>query len=469
MMRAKHLIAACVLLAGFLWLTRPMISAGPYSYDEADYMYAAGRGFTANYLDTPAQSFVVFLRTGLSRGKDASQKTALSQLIRDSGDINFYRHWHGPLYYYWLVLLQPWKGDEHAVRALSMIFPALAMLVIYFGSVWAFAGESAQSGGFLAAALYGWSIVTTGSTELAPHELFALIFVAALFLLTRFLDSGRRGCWYLAVVLSALAIATLEVGLILVLTLSGLAFWNRERIGADWRFARNSLALLVLSVLVVWPGALLKMAIAKAWLFMAFLAVVRKAAWGATFSQAWTARGLLAPVEWLLFAIALFLLLRDREENERRALPFLIFGLLMLLFLVRVNAEGARYMLPFLPAFDVFAAVTVVSWLKRHRIKAPLGMIAAACALVVLNTLRIEDARTHRAPDPRPSELLAAIRARHLEDKTVLIPHDDFPMLHYYFPQAKFIAYGENSDGPPGGVAADALVSQGDPISIVTY
>ncbi|MEP6714349.1 MAG: glycosyltransferase family 39 protein [Terriglobia bacterium] len=475
----RHLMAACLLLGGFVWLVRPMISSAPYSYDEADYMYAAGRGFAANYLDTPAQSFAVFLRTGLSRGQDARQKTALSQLIRDSGDLNFYRHWHGPLYYYWLVLLQPWKADEHAVRALSMLFPALVILVIYFGSLWVFRSESAASAAFLAAALYGWSVVTTVSTELAPHELFVLVSLTGLFLLVKFLETGRRSYWYTAIIATALAIDTLEVGLILALTLSGFAFVHRKRLHADRFFAAKSLALLVGSILIVWPGALFRMAIAKAYIFMAYLAVVRKAAWGATFSEAWAARGVLAPVEWLLFAVALLILITDRalpdqtlpgqRMRDRRPMPFLVFGLLMLLFLIRVNAEGARYMLPFLPAFDVFAAITVVGWVGRHHLKAPLGMIAAACALLMLNTLRIENARLETAPDTRPSDLIEAMRAKHLTDKTVLIPHGDFPTLHYYFPGAKLIAYGENSEGPPSGVAADAVVEEGSPVRIVTY
>lgn len=465
----KHLIAACVLLAGFIWLVEPMIGDAPYSYDEADYMYAAGRGFTANYLDTPAQSFAVFLRTGLSRGKDAAQKTALSQLIRDSGDINFYRHWHGPLYYYWLVFLQPWKGDEHMVRELSMIFPALAILVIYFGSLWVFPGDGTSSAAFLAAALYGWSVVTTVSTELAPHELFVLVILCGLFTLARFVETGRRGYWYAAVVFTALAIDTLEVGLILALTLGLIAFLHRRRLHADQYFAAKSIVLLAASILIVWPGALFRMAIAKAYIFMAYLAVVRKAAWGATFSQAWAARGALAPVEWLLFATALFLLTRDKSARERRALPFLVFGVLMLIFLIRVNAEGARYMLPFLPAFDVFSAITVIGWMARHRVKARLGMIAAASALLMLNTLRIEQARLRKTPDTRPADLIDAMRAKHLSDKTVLIPHGDFPALHYYFPNARLIAYGENSEGPPKGVAADAVVAEESPVRIVTW
>lgn len=467
------MLTACVLVAGFLILARPVIDASPFSYDEADYMYAAGRGFRSNYLDDPAQSFAGFLRAGLSRGKNADEKAALSQAIRDSGDINFYRHWHGPLYFYWLILLQPFRGNEHTMRALSLLFPVLAILAIYSGSIWAFGGKRAHYAGFLAAAMYGWSVVATGSSELAPHELFVLVSISGLFLLAKFLDCegpdhAKRVLWYGAVILSALAVATLEVGLILVLTLAAAAYWNRHRIGADWRFARNSVLLLLLSVFVIWPGALLKLAFLKAYIFMAYLAVARKAAWGATFSQAWSARLLLAPVEWLLLAAAIVLYFRVRDTRDRRAVPFLFFGTLMLLFLGRVNSPGARYMLPFLPIFDVFTAVTVVNGLSGRRSFLIPGLIGTACAALLANTLRIEINRLHNVPDTRSTELLSQIRSGNLTKKKLLVPHEDFPLLHYYFPQARFIAYGEDSEGPPPGVTADAVVSVGNPVRIAT-
>ena len=119
-------------------------------------------------------------------------------------------------------------------------------------------------------------------------------------------------------------------------------------------------------------------------------------------------------------------------------------------------------MLPFLPVLDIFAAIVVVNSLKRGR----AVLVCAACAALLLNTLRVERARLHNVPDTRNEELIAQVRARHLEGGRLLVPHDDFPLLHYYFPRARIAAYGENGESPPPGVGADAVIDPGYPVRI---
>src|SRR5438445_13035477 len=52
------------------------------------------------------------------------------------------------------------------------------------------------------------------------------------------------------------------------------------------------------------------------------------------------------------------------------------------------------------------------------------------------------------APDRRAVDLLAAIRAGGWEDKTLLAPHDDVPVLHYYFPRARLRGYADRAAIP---------------------
>ena len=47
----KHAAILVGLLAVFYFLAKGTVMYGPYSYDEADYMYAVSRGFTANSMD----------------------------------------------------------------------------------------------------------------------------------------------------------------------------------------------------------------------------------------------------------------------------------------------------------------------------------------------------------------------------------------------------------------------------------
>src|SRR5271170_7833993 len=79
-----------LLLALFLLLITRNVSSEPYVYDEADYMYAASLGFAANWSDTPSITLADFARAGHDGQAD------LSRRIRDSNDVLFYRHFHGP-------------------------------------------------------------------------------------------------------------------------------------------------------------------------------------------------------------------------------------------------------------------------------------------------------------------------------------------------------------------------------------
>lgn len=95
------LTLAMTIVATAFWQTAPK---RPFFYDEADYMYAGTRGFFSNYLDRLSIPLVQFVRKGLELARDRSQRANMSQFIRASGDITFYRHYHGPAYAYWIAL-----------------------------------------------------------------------------------------------------------------------------------------------------------------------------------------------------------------------------------------------------------------------------------------------------------------------------------------------------------------------------
>jgi hypothetical protein len=76
----------------------------PFEYEEADYAFDAHLGGAANYTDSPTLPLINFIRQGLERGRSADARSGLSESIRSSNDVIFYRHWHGPLYFYGLML-----------------------------------------------------------------------------------------------------------------------------------------------------------------------------------------------------------------------------------------------------------------------------------------------------------------------------------------------------------------------------
>ncbi|MCC6392550.1 MAG: glycosyltransferase family 39 protein [Bryobacterales bacterium] len=429
-------LPALLILAGFVFFSQNGIPRGPYLYDEADYLFAASQGVGANLLDHPSQSFASFLYDGLVRGRNPAMRLALSEQVRTSNDIVFYRHWHGPLYFYWLMATSASKHDEHAMRMFSRVFPLLTFLVIYAGSLRLFPGPRGLLSAILASTLFLWSYATLRTTEIAPHLLFVLCYTAALLLLVRLLETGKRKYWYAAVCACACAFLTLEVTVILVFTLLVCAWMERRRLILDRVLVRNTLAAFLGPVLLLWPAALFKLSFVKAYLFMTYLALFRKSPWGNVgFLDTWRNRFVSSPLEWILILAAVVLYVFHRPLPGRRALsPVLLYAMLMLVLLLRVNTGTPRYMTPFLPAFHIFTGFLLAGFLSAALPPSRAFLAAAAlCLLLAWNTQR--QIQAHPLPrDLRTPEVLQLLGAQRPDAKPLLIPQEDIPTLHYYLP-----------------------------------
>src|SRR3989442_8962214 len=130
----RSALLLCAIVIAVL-LARRAIPDAPFSYDESDYMYVASRGMWANWADSPSQSLADFLRAGLSQLRSGDQRGNLSERIRAIGDIHFYRHWHGPFYWYWLIAIaHPLRDNESLARLTTVAFHVAAFLLVYFGA-----------------------------------------------------------------------------------------------------------------------------------------------------------------------------------------------------------------------------------------------------------------------------------------------------------------------------------------------
>jgi hypothetical protein len=438
----RHVLILVALIGVALWLTAPRISYGLFGYDEADYMYAAEFGPTAHWLDLQAMPLVDYVRIGLGRGRDPQQRLAISELGRAGKDPNVYRHWHGPVYWYWLGFVSNFTRDEHTLRWLSLFFPVITAITLYFGTLRILPDDSGPLAAILATALFLWSPATLETTELAPHLAFVFFSATALLFLSKLMVDGTRRDWYAAVVAAGAAFCTLEVTFVLVAVVMIVAWRRRRILAADLRFCGTSMAVFITTVLIVWPAGLLKLTFAKAYLFMAYLAVFRKAAWGDVgFAGAWALRFALSPVEWILIAVGLVLFFRRRREPETQAVePFVWFALLMVLALVRVNGEGPRYSVPFLFALDVIAGWMTALALPFREIKAryatALGLVAV---LAGVSAWKLRD--YHPDDSLRLRSILGTIRAQGAENLSILAPQEDLPSLHYYLPHAQVHGY----------------------------
>ncbi len=445
----KHLISIAVFLASFLWLASRVVSPAPYMYDEADYAFDARLGLAANYTDTPTLPFGEFLREGLSRGRSAKDRGPLSESIRKSNDVVFYRHWHGPLYFYWLIVDSGLAHSEREMRLFSILFPLLSLVVIYAGCLWVLAGTNAWPAAILASALFPWSWTTLGSTELAPHQLFATCLLAGLFCLVKMAQSGSRRFLYLACIAAGFAFCSLELTFALIATIVVCAVVERRRIALDWKTALRSVLFFFVTVFVLWPGAVLKLSFAKAYVFMAYLALVRKSPWGNEgLIGTWAQRMLNSPVEWVLIVLSLGLYLWSRTLPRRRSLyPFLVLAGITIIATLRVTTGSPRYGLPFMPALQVFAGLVLGGLLMERSRRFQVSAVTVLTAALFANAW-FQVSRHPPSHDPQLTAVLNLIRDKHLADSAILVPQDYVPSIHFYFPETHLHGYFGVSPSP---------------------
>jgi len=444
-----------------LFLMARNVAPDPYIYDEADYMYAASLGFAANYTDSPTLPIADFVRTGLARGKDPAERQRLSEQIRASSDVVFYRHWHGPLYLYVLLPISRLALIEQQTRTVMLAIPALTLVTLYCGCLWLIPGRAGIFAALTSSVLLVSGTAATESTELAPHQLFALLSVVFLFALSKFIGTGRRTYWYGAVVTAALAFCTLEVSFVLICTLAICGYVERRQVQIGWRVVANSLALFAATVLVVWPAAIYKLSFVKGYLFMAYLGLFRTAPWGNDgFLDVWGRRVLESPLEWAAFAVSLYLFFRN--TGQRQTYPMLLYVSVMLLVTARVVSSSTRYSLLFMPALDIFSALTLAPFLA-----ASPGRVLSSAIMLFSAFLGIGEYREftrNRNPDPRPPAILNDIRENRLQNTTLVVPQEDLPMIHFYFPNMHLHGYA----GPDPGVSGDGILYRGYPVRVET-
>ncbi len=463
----KHAAIVAAILAIFAALARNTAGYGPYCYDEADYMYAAERGMAPNWIDSPTNSLPALIRVGLDRPRDQGQgqRAELSEWIRGTDDILFYRHWHGPIYISWLELTRPFASEERTVRAAGDIFPLLTAIAMYFGALSLLPRAAGSVAAILAAALFLWSFPVVRTTELAPHQLFALSTTLTLICLAKIWQDSRspRAWWYAAVAFAAADVCILEVGLAMAATALVCGYLARKRLNADWALAARSIALLIAVITAIWPAAIFKLSLLKSYLFMAYLALFRHGAWGSDIGlgETWRLRIASSPVPWIVFAVAAVCFMRRRRAPV--LIPSATFTVLMFLAISRVNTDVPRYVLPLWPGIVLFGALGAAILVEKWRAPAQSAIALLICAAMFLTSWP-NIRRNLPRPNRRAEAILAIVAPLAPSHPVLLVPHDDMPMLHYYFPGVRVKTY-YTADEIPSLIHAqpvDGVVSPGD-------
>jgi hypothetical protein len=463
--RTAPLAGLVLLIAGFLFLVWNSVSHGPYIYDEADYLSAASRGVLANALETGSTPVIRLVKIALdSRGSGG--RAALSNWVRNSNDVSFYRHWHGPLGFYYLMLVGV-AGQSEFIHRVAMLVPPLLTLIVTWFACWRFLPETMRFGGaVLTTSLVAWNFVATRSSEIAPHQLYALAAIVSVVLLTLAIQTGARRYWYASVAFAALAILTLEIGFVLVFLLLIMAWIERKTLQTSASMLAKSAALYLGILLVLWPAGILELSIVKAYMSLVYISIYRKP-WGdMTLLGAWQLRIAHSPVQWLLLVPALVLFFARRDLPVRRvALPFLLFGGLTLLVLARVANDTARYDLPYFQAFNFFTGLVLTAALYNFKPLVRNLAIAGTAAACLFTTYAAMQSTREIGPGPVP-QVLEAVRRDGLSSASILAPQSLVPVLHYYFPESRLRAYRDAAPTPDdlGAAAYDAIIEPGNRI-----
>jgi hypothetical protein len=384
--------------------------------------------------------------------------------VRNSNDVSFYRHWHGPLFFYYLMLVDRVSRSEFGHREAILLFPLLTLAVVWFGSLRIFPERMKYGGAALTTALVAWNFAATRSSEIAPHQLYAFTAISSLVFLSLAILKGDRRSWYLSVAFAALGFLTLEIAFTLAITLLIVAWIERRALGTNPAMLAKSAALFLGIVFVLWPASILRFSFVKAYFSLAYISLLRKP-WGdTTLADSWLMRLEHSPVQWGLTALAIVLFFaRPKLPVRRVALPFLLGGGVTLAVMARVANDTARYDLPYAEAFALFTGLTLAAVLYDCKPLARYGAIAGIAAGCLATTWVAMESTREIAPSP-VTQVLEAVRQDGLCSASILAPQDLVPVLHYYFPGTRLRAYRDDAPTPDdlGAAVYDAIIQPGE-------
>ena len=402
-------------------------------YDEADYVFATEQGLIDNHIDRNALPLADFIAAGTAGGTDSSKRTELSELVRERGDLSFYRHYHGPLYFYWLMLGRTFgMTGEQALRAWSMVLlGVLALLMV--AAARGVHGLDVPLALLPAALLLGSSINILAASQITPHALYGVTSLLALVMLARVMRTGERRDWYAAVASLALAFLTIEYALIIAATYAVGLWMSRERIvRGQWvGVLLRSIAVFLAVIAVLWIGGIIKLTLVKNYLFFAYFSIVRGSAYGSSsVLDVWAEHFSNAPVACAVGLVAL-VVGAVRLRRNPTLLPYLLYPALVLLTLLRNRSLSPTYVASVFPPLFMVAAITLDD-LLRGRSRWIAWGATAAVAIASALTMPAPADTVAECGEQLIARVVAAVDALPARDSSLLVPREHLPILHYY-------------------------------------
>lgn len=445
----------------------PLTSHHPYPYDSADYVYAGKQGFWANYIDANAMAVPELVQKGLELTRHPEKRASFSQEIRASRDIGFYRHYHGPLLAYWIALLQSVGIDEEqAVRNsqfLILILTALAMMLAY----WHLFPEWPPVAGLMAGGLLLFNRTALMTTaEVTQHIFFMLMATLTLWALAVFCRTLSERWWYLTMAGLALSLLAVESAFMVACTIFVVLLILWKPIAQKWPSPKTRIVLFLKGVgvffatmFVLWPASLIKLGVARGYVYLAYIALQRKTFSSRGVVESWLLHFRVAPFEHALLVTGflLSLILWYRFAYRREALPWIVYALVFIVVTTKVTVEYTHYRGTISIAF-ILATAMVAGYLWKEF---PNLLVRGALVVAVAIGAGAEGYRRYEtlveiaegAPPASAGVVDYARTAAVPPDSVVYVPYYFVPALHLYFPDLKTVGY--DADWPVSRLVAE--------------
>lgn len=447
-------IAVFALLAALLAAVYvPVISPNPYPYDSADYMYAGRLSFWANYVDQGSPSLFEFIQQGLELKNNPAKRAEMSQRARSNDDPQMYRHYHGPVYFYFLHALErAGVQKETSFRAAGIVVHAVTSLLVMF-AFWSLFPLWPKAAGLVAGALYLFNrTAVTTAVEITQHIAFLVAAVVTLWVMGLFCRYVNRRYFHATMACLGFAFAVVETASLLMMTFAVVLIVLHRPIAERWPSWRSRIVVLLQGVavfaaalFVFWPAGILKLSVLRGFVYLVYIAVSRK-----TFSpigplQTWTARFTASPWEhWPLFlGFVAALLLWRRLEHRREALPWLAYAFVFVVVTVKVTVEYVHYRGSIALVWTMATAIVLGYVWKRWGVKAGVSLAALLLFCSATETLRLRDsmAEAHDTLSPTARILSWVKQAAIPAGQTLYVPYYFVPALHLYVPELRTMGY----------------------------
>ncbi len=438
-------------------------SAAPFAYDEADYMYAGTRGFAANYLDRGSLAMTAYFEKGLALLHDQSQRQSLSRFVRSSEDLDFYRHYHGPMYAYWIA---GWQAlgvrTEAAYRSTGLVLHALAAMIIFFMFLRVFPELPVQAA-FVAGAIFVMNrTALVAATEITQHVAFAFLACCTLFAAAEFLRSGRAAYWYAAAALMAASFAAVEIASVLIASLIVtivLLQWSRGFKKVLGLLARGAGCFLA-TLAILWPPGVFKLNALKWYMYLAYIAVARKTFRPIGPWDLWGFKLRSYPLEFVLLFAAMVAgaLWLWRTGSFRRVAPFLLYAVAFFCVTLVITAPYTYYHASLTMSLAVVTGVLFGEiWNRVNSMIRAVALVAVVGSLAALDLGFYQETVRDRAEKPSGTADVLAFLSSHPPQGPLFVPIVMVPPLHYYRPEDPAIGYDENGTGEALSSQAAAL------------